>query len=60
MQLVDSMQAAESENNSLSEELTRTRSKGHQVAAEADRLQKKVDDLQHFSDMERQVSHSRS
>ena len=55
MQLVDSMQAAESENNSLSEELTRTRSKGHQVAAEADRLQKKVDDLQHFSDMERQV-----
>ncbi len=50
------MQAAESQNSSLSEELSRVRARGQQAAAEADRLQNKVDDLQHFSDMERQVS----
>ena len=50
------LQAAESENNSLSEELSRTRAKGHQAAGEVDRLQKRVDDLQHFSNVERQVS----
>ena len=49
------LQAVESENRSLAEELARTRAKGQQAAAEAERLQKKADDLQHFSDMERQV-----
>ncbi|DBA92530.1 TPA: hypothetical protein ACH3X1_002761 [Trebouxia sp. C0004] len=48
------LQAAESENGSLSEELSRTRARGHQAAAEVDRLQKKNDDLQHLNDMERQ------
>jgi len=40
----------------LSEELSRARARGHQAAAEVDRLQKKIDDLQHLNDMERQVS----
>ena len=40
----------------MSEELSRARARGHQAAAEVDRLQKKVDDLQHLNDMERQVS----
>ena len=49
------LQAAESENHSLSQELQRVRLKSQQAALEADKLQKKVDDLQHFSELERQV-----
>ena len=49
------LQAAESENHSLSQELQRVRVKSQQAALEADKLQKKVDDLQHFSELERQV-----
>ncbi|KAL3148684.1 hypothetical protein ABBQ38_014099 [Trebouxia sp. C0009 RCD-2024] len=53
-QMRGDLQAAESENRSLSEELDRARVNGQQTAAEAERLQKRVEDLQHFSDMERQ------
>ncbi|KAL0020086.1 hypothetical protein WJX79_009298 [Trebouxia sp. C0005] len=53
-QMRGELQAAESENSSLNEELSRARARGHQAAAEVDRLQKKIDDLQHLNDMERQ------
>lgn len=39
----------------MSEELQRVRIKSQQAGLEADKLQKKVDDLQHFSELERQV-----
>ncbi len=44
----------------MSEELSRARAREHQAAAEVDRLQNKVDDLQHLNDMERQVSTTNS
>lgn len=50
-----SVQAVESENHSLCQELQRVRLKSQQAALDADKLQKKVDDLQHFSELERQV-----
>ena len=48
-------QAAENEKKSLGEELERVRLKSQRAGLEVDKLQKKVDDLQHFSELERQV-----
>ena len=45
----------ESEKRSLYEELERVRLKSQRAGVEVDKLQKKVDDLQHFSELERQV-----
>ena len=45
----------ESENRSLNEELERVRLKSQRASVDLDKLQLKVDDLQHFSELERQV-----